>query len=150
MAANPKIVVRFNRSYGPAVRRSASRASPISNCGRATTKAADSRTCGRISPKRMFIMITSARDELGASIIWTAELLARCPKLLWVSTSGAGYDTVDVDTCTKAGIIVVNQAGMKNANAVAEHTLGMMLPLRNASANATTGCGASAASRAKH
>jgi D-3-phosphoglycerate dehydrogenase len=47
---------------------------------------------------------------------------------LCVSTSGAGYDTVDVDACSKAGVIVVNQAGM-NAGAVAEHTLGMMLSL---------------------
>jgi D-3-phosphoglycerate dehydrogenase len=45
-----------------------------------------------------------------------------------VSASGAGYDTVDVDACTRAGIIVVNQAG-QNAGAVAEHTLGLMLSL---------------------
>jgi D-3-phosphoglycerate dehydrogenase len=45
-----------------------------------------------------------------------------------VSTSGAGYDSVDVAACTKAGVLVVNQAGM-NAQSVAEHAVGMMLSL---------------------
>ena len=40
--------------------------------------------------------------------------------------SGAGYDTVDVDACTRAGVAVVNQAG-GNAASVAEHTFGLML-----------------------
>jgi D-3-phosphoglycerate dehydrogenase len=55
-----------------------------------------------------------------------AKLLARCPNLLCVSSSGAGYDTVDVPACTAAGVAVVNQAG-GNADSVAEHTLAMML-----------------------
>jgi D-3-phosphoglycerate dehydrogenase len=55
-------------------------------------------------------------------------LLARCPDLLAVSTSGAGYDTVDAAACTAAGVIVVNQSGA-NADAVAEHALAMMLSL---------------------
>jgi D-3-phosphoglycerate dehydrogenase len=58
----------------------------------------------------------------------TPALLERAPHLLCVSTYGAGYDTVDVDACTRAGVCVVNQAG-SNANAVAEHTLGLLLGL---------------------
>jgi D-3-phosphoglycerate dehydrogenase len=46
--------------------------------------------------------------------------------LLCVSSSGAGYDTVDVPACTAAGVAVVNQSG-GNAASVAEHTLGLML-----------------------
>jgi D-3-phosphoglycerate dehydrogenase len=72
--------------------------------------------------------ITSARDEVPDHFKARAELLARCPKLLVVSTSGAGYDPVDVDACTAAGVLVVNQAGA-NAEAVAEHAVGMMLAL---------------------
>src|SRR5690606_15888163 len=45
-----------------------------------------------------------------------------------VSTSGAGYDTVDVAACSAAGILVVNQSG-GNAQSVAEHTLAFMLAL---------------------
>src|SRR6202012_4897224 len=55
-------------------------------------------------------------------------LLARMPNLLVVSSNGAGYDTVDVDACTRAGVLAVNQAG-GNREAVAEHVLGMMLTL---------------------
>jgi D-3-phosphoglycerate dehydrogenase len=48
--------------------------------------------------------------------------------LLVISTSGAGYDPVDVAACTAAGILVVNQSGA-NAEAVAEHTVAMILTL---------------------
>jgi D-3-phosphoglycerate dehydrogenase len=50
------------------------------------------------------------------------------PQLLVVSTYGAGYDTVDLGACTRAGVAAVNQAG-GNAEAVAEHMLAMMLCL---------------------
>jgi len=72
--------------------------------------------------------ITSARDEVPDQYKGTAELIARCPSLLVMSTSGAGYDPVDVAACTAAGILVVNQSGA-NAQAVAEHTVAMMLSL---------------------
>jgi D-3-phosphoglycerate dehydrogenase len=72
--------------------------------------------------------ITSARDEVPDLYKGTAALLARCPSLLVLSTSGAGYDTVDVPACTAAGVLVVNQSGA-NAQAVAEHTVAMMLSL---------------------
>src|ERR671937_3273179 len=69
--------------------------------------------------------ITSARDEVPDQYKGTAALIARCPELLVMSTSGAGYDPVDVAACTAAGILVVNQSGA-NAEAVAEHTVAMM------------------------
>lgn len=72
--------------------------------------------------------ISSARDDLPRPWFADTPLLARCPDLLAVSTYGAGYDTVDVAACTRAGVAVMNQAG-SNASAVAEHTLGLMLGL---------------------
>ena len=72
--------------------------------------------------------IGSARDEISPSFHATSELLARAPNLLLVSTNGAGYDTVDLDACTRAGVLVVNQAG-GNREAVAEHVLAMLLCL---------------------
>src|SRR5262247_4141559 len=72
--------------------------------------------------------ISSTRQELPEEYRCDAKLLARCPDLLAVSTSGAGYDTVDVPACTAAGVLVVNQSGA-NAEAVAEHALAMMLSL---------------------
>jgi len=47
--------------------------------------------------------IGSARDELRPRFHAQRDLLARMPNLLVVSTSGAGYDTVDVKDCTEAG-----------------------------------------------
>ena len=72
--------------------------------------------------------ITSTRQELPGEYRCNAALIERCPDLLAVSTSGAGYDTVDVAACTAAGVLVVNQSG-GNADAVAEHTVAMMLSL---------------------
>src|SRR5207302_3022323 len=45
-----------------------------------------------------------------------------------VSSNGAGYDPVDVEACTKAGVLLVTQSG-GNAHSVAEHALGMLLTL---------------------
>jgi D-3-phosphoglycerate dehydrogenase len=56
------------------------------------------------------------------------ELLRRCPDLLAVCSAGAGYDIIDVDACTEAGVIVCNNSG-PGREAVAEHALGFMLAL---------------------
>jgi D-3-phosphoglycerate dehydrogenase len=72
--------------------------------------------------------IGAARDEIAPEYHATEALLARAPNLLAVSSNGAGFDTVDVDACTAAGVIAVNQAG-GNREAVAEHVLAMMLTL---------------------
>jgi D-3-phosphoglycerate dehydrogenase len=71
---------------------------------------------------------SSTRQELNPRFHITPALLKQAPKLLLVSTAGAGYDTVNVKACTEAGVLVVNQSG-GNKEAVAEHVLGMMLCL---------------------
>ena len=72
--------------------------------------------------------ISAARHELPLHFHAGAQLLARCPGLLCVSSTGAGHDTVDVDACTRAGVLVVNQIG-GNAQSVGEMALGLMLAL---------------------
>ena len=72
--------------------------------------------------------ITSARDELPPSLHARSDLLDRCPRLLCVSTGGAGFDTVDVQACNRAGVLVVHQAG-SNAQSVAEAAIGLMIDL---------------------
>lgn len=69
-----------------------------------------------------------AQVEAGEQWLADAGLIARCPHLLAVATAGAGYDVVDVDACTEAGVIVCNNSG-PGAEAVAEHALAMMLAL---------------------
>lgn len=71
---------------------------------------------------------SATRDELARHYHAGADLLRQMPNLLVVSSNGAGYDTIDVKACTERGILVVNQSG-GNAEAVAEHVLGMMLYL---------------------
>lgn len=72
--------------------------------------------------------IGAARDELAPHFHVDAAFLKRTPNLLLVSSNGAGFDPVDVEACTEAGVVVVNQSG-GNAHSVAEHALAMMLTL---------------------
>src|SRR5215469_1679707 len=72
--------------------------------------------------------IGAARDELAQHFHVHDDLLKRAPGLLVVSSNGAGFDPVDVEACTRAGVLVVNQSG-GNAHSVAEHALGMLLTL---------------------
>ena len=67
-----------------------------------------------------------ARTELREPWFPDARLLAKAPNLLAVCSLGAGYDVIDVDACTAAGVLVCNQSGA-NKEAVAEHALGLML-----------------------
>lgn len=68
------------------------------------------------------------RGELKAPWFGDAGLIEKCPSLLAITSTGAGFDMIDVEACTAAGVIVCNQAG-SNREAVAEHALGMMLCL---------------------
>src|SRR5213592_3730611 len=72
--------------------------------------------------------VGAARDEIAKHFHVDRDLLKRAPKLLIVSSNGAGYDPVDVEACTAAGVLVVNQSG-GNAHSVAEHALAMLLTL---------------------
>ena len=72
--------------------------------------------------------VSAARDEVPEIFQVDEEFLSKTPNLLLVSSGGAGFDTIDVEACTKRGILVVNQTG-GNAEAVAEHAVGMMISL---------------------
>ena len=124
MSAKRKLVVRFIQWYDPAMEARLTREPDI-----------ELRTVDREGPPENVwphleqahaFQVSSAKDELPRRWFVTPELLARCPKLLCVSSNGAGYDTIDVPACTKAGVLVVNQAG-GNAQSVAEHAIAMML-----------------------
>jgi D-3-phosphoglycerate dehydrogenase / 2-oxoglutarate reductase len=76
--------------------------------------------------KAHVLQTNSARDELPEHLIADSRLLERCPQLMAVSANGSGCDTIDIDACTRAGVMVMNQVG-GNADSVAEMTLGLML-----------------------
>jgi D-3-phosphoglycerate dehydrogenase len=83
--------------------------------------------------------IGASRQIITPPLQVNTTLLVRTPNLIVASSNGAGYDTIDVDACTEAGIAVVNQSGEAgiavvnqsggNKEAVAEHALAMMLTL---------------------
>lgn len=56
----------------------------------------------------------------------TARLMTACPRLRVVGRHGAGLDIVDIPAATALGVAVVHAPGA-NAQAVAEHTLMLML-----------------------
>src|SRR5207245_5876529 len=58
----------------------------------------------------------------------TAELLDHAPRLRIVGRAGVGIDNVDVEACSRRGIVVCN-APYGNVVSAAEHTLGMLLTL---------------------
>ncbi len=124
MPSSRKIVVRFNFWSDPAMEERFAREPDI-----------ELRTCDVRGPENdawsdlaeaHVYQISAARDELPPQWFATAALLERCPRLLCVSSTGAGYDTVDTAACTRAGVLAVNQVGA-NAQSVAEHTIALML-----------------------
>lgn len=69
-----------------------------------------------------------ARTELVTPWFGDANLIARAPRLLAICSIGAGYDVIDVEACSAAGIAVCSQSGT-NFEPVAEHALALMLNL---------------------
>jgi D-3-phosphoglycerate dehydrogenase len=121
---NHKNVVRFDLWIDPAFDERLRAESDI-RLEVGAVKAAPEKAYALLAEAHVF-HISAAKDELPVWLRADPQLLARCPKLLCLSSSGAGYDTIDVPACTAAGIAVMNQAG-GNADSVAEMTLGLML-----------------------
>jgi D-3-phosphoglycerate dehydrogenase len=72
------------------------------------------------------------REAADADILVTqfctvpAKLIAACPRLKLIGVLRAGVENVDVKAATERGILVMNTPG-RNADAVADYTVGMML-----------------------
>ena len=56
----------------------------------------------------------------------TAEVIGAADKLKIVVRAGAGFDNLDLDACTKAGVVAMNTPG-QNSNAVAELAIALMI-----------------------
>jgi D-3-phosphoglycerate dehydrogenase len=59
---------------------------------------------------------------------FTARVLDAAPQLKVIAKNGAGVDSVDIDCATRHGVAVMIAAGA-NAEAVAEHSIALMLAL---------------------
>ena len=67
-----------------------------------------------------------------------ADVIAAAKKLKIVVRAGAGYDNLDLDACTRAGVIAMNTPG-QNANSVAELVFGMLVMAVRNFYNGTSG-----------
>ena len=74
--------------------------------------------------------LETAIADAHAVFLWlepiTEPLLAKAPKLKMVSRYGVGYDTIDVEACTRHGV-AVGVANGSNDLSVAEHALMLLL-----------------------
>lgn len=68
----------------------------------------------------------------------TAEVVEAAPKLKIVVRAGAGFDNLDLDACTKAGVVAMNTPG-QNSNAVAELAVAMMIFMARTQFTPSTG-----------
>src|SRR6195256_5689401 len=57
-----------------------------------------------------------------------AEFLGHARRLRFLGRAGVGVDNIDVDACSRQGVVVVN-APYGNVVSAAEHTVGMLLAL---------------------
>src|SRR5882724_8652507 len=58
----------------------------------------------------------------------TTEFLASARRLRILGRAGVGVDNIDVDACSRQGVVVAN-APYGNVVSAAEHTVGMLLAL---------------------
>lgn len=70
--------------------------------------------------------VADANAIIIRSDIIDAEVIAAAKQLKIVVRAGAGYDNVDLEAATAAGVCVMNTPG-QNANAVAELVLGLLV-----------------------
>jgi D-3-phosphoglycerate dehydrogenase len=68
----------------------------------------------------------------------TSEVVEAAGNLKIVVRAGAGYDNLDLEACTKKGIVAMNTPG-QNSNAVAELALGMMVLIARGGYNGKPG-----------
>jgi D-3-phosphoglycerate dehydrogenase / 2-oxoglutarate reductase len=76
--------------------------------------------------RQLLDAVADAEAIIIRSDIIDAEVLAAGKNLKIVVRAGAGYDNVDLEAATAAGVCVMNTPG-QNSNAVAELALGMMV-----------------------
>lgn len=82
--------------------------------------------------------IASADAVIVRSDRLTAEVIAAAPGLKIAVRAGAGYDNLDLEACTKHGVVAMNTPG-QNSNAVAELAVAMMIYMARTQFTPATG-----------
>lgn len=79
-------------------------------------------------PDQLATIVGDADAVLAGTELYTREILAAAPRLRAIVRFGAGYDAIDLNAADERGIVVATTPG-SNHEAVAEHTLAMLLAL---------------------
>lgn len=82
--------------------------------------------------------VSDADAMIVRSDIVSKDVVDAAKKLKIVVRAGAGYDNLDLDACTAAGVVAMNTPG-QNSNAVAELALGMMVLMARGNYNGKPG-----------
>lgn len=90
------------------------------------------------SREELYTALADADGLIVRSDIIDAEAISKAPKLKIIVRAGAGYDNIDLQAATAAGIIVENTPG-QNSNAVAELVFGMAVSAARNGFNGTSG-----------
>lgn len=88
--------------------------------------------------KDLFAAVATADALIIRSDKVDAEVIAAAPNLKVVVRAGAGYDNVDLEAATAAGVCVQNTPG-QNSNAVAELVFGLAVMMCRNMYNGTSG-----------
>ena len=78
------------------------------------------------TPQQLLDAVVDANAMIVRSDLITKEVVEAAKELKIVVRAGAGYDNVDLDAATAAGVCVMNTPG-QNANAVAELVFGLLI-----------------------
>lgn len=81
-----------------------------------------------VKPDDIIAQAQGCEGILVRSVKITADMMEKLPNLKVVAKHGIGVDNIDVEAATKKGILVVN-APFSNLNAVAEHSLMLLMAL---------------------
>lgn len=83
---------------------------------------------GARSPEQLLPLLAGAFAAIVSTDPFTAAVIAAAPDLRVISRVGVGYDSIDVDAASAAGVQIATTPGGNEA-VVADHTVALMLAL---------------------
>jgi D-3-phosphoglycerate dehydrogenase len=81
------------------------------------------------TPAELAEILGDAVGVIASTDPFDSSVFAACPNLKVIARTGVGVDAIDVHAATQAGVVVVTTPGA-NEQAVADHTLAMILTLQ--------------------
>jgi phosphoglycerate dehydrogenase-like enzyme len=81
---------------------------------------------GERTPADVVRVVGGATAVIASTDPFDAEVFAGCPALRLVARVGVGFDAIDVEAATAAGVAVTTTPGA-NSSSVADHAVGLML-----------------------